>query len=82
MLPPVEVCFPAEVGLLLIGKSPSSWKQMVVPKIGGPQYRSQNTIVLVMGTPKMVPVILGNPKSTLRLGSKSQTRKQSFEVDL
>ena len=31
------------------------------PKIGGPQYRPQNTIVLNMGTPKKVPLILGNP---------------------
>ena len=30
-------------------------------KIGGPQYRPIYTIVLIMGTPKMVPLILGNP---------------------
>ena len=29
--------------------------------LGGPQYRSQNTTVLTMGTPKKVPLILGNP---------------------
>ena len=34
---------------------------MVVSQIGGPQYRPQNTIILIMGTPKMVPLILGNP---------------------
>ena len=34
------------------------WK---FPKIRGPQYRPQNTIVLIMGTPKRVPLILGNP---------------------
>ena len=28
---------------------------------GGPQYRPQNTTVLIMGTPKMVPLILVNP---------------------
>ena len=26
-----------------------------------PQYRPQNTIILIIGTPKMVPLILGNP---------------------
>ena len=31
------------------------------PKIGEPQYRPQNTIVLIIGTPKRVPLILGNP---------------------
>ena len=33
------------------------WK---FPKIRGPQYRPQYTIVLIMGTPKKVPLILGN----------------------
>ena len=28
-------------------------------KMGGPQYRPQNTVVLILGTPKMVPLILG-----------------------
>ena len=28
---------------------------------GDPQYRPQNAITLIFGTPKMVPVILGNP---------------------
>ena len=31
------------------------------PRIGGPQYRPQHTIVLIIGTPKIVPLILGNP---------------------
>ena len=31
------------------------------PKIGEPQDRPQNAIVLIMGTPKKVPIILGNP---------------------
>ena len=31
-------------------------------KIGGPQYRPQYIIVLIIGTPKMVPLILGNPQ--------------------
>ena len=34
---------------------------MIVPKRRGPQYRPQNTIVLIRGTPKKVPLILGNP---------------------
>ena len=29
--------------------------------VRGPQYRPQNTIVLIIGTPKKVPLILGNP---------------------
>ena len=31
------------------------------PKMGEPQYRTQNTLVLIMGTPKKVSLILGNP---------------------
>ena len=31
------------------------------PKIGGPQCRPQYTIILIIGTPKIVPIILGNP---------------------
>ena len=30
-------------------------------KMRGPKYRPPNTIVLIIGTPKMVPPILGNP---------------------
>ena len=30
------------------------------PKIGGPQHRPQNTIILITGIPKKVPLILGN----------------------
>ena len=29
--------------------------------MGPPQYRPQNIIILIMGTPKKVPIILGNP---------------------
>ena len=36
---------------------PSKW---YFPKIRVPQYRSQNTIILNMGTPKKVHLILGN----------------------
>ena len=45
-----------EVGLTYIRQS-----YMVVPKKRGSQYRPQNTIVLMMGIPKTVPLILGNP---------------------
>ena len=31
------------------------------PKIGEPQFRPQNTIVLITGTPKKASLILGNP---------------------
>ena len=36
--------------------------QMVVSQNRGPQCRPQNTIILIIGTPKKVPLILGNPK--------------------
>ena len=35
--------------------------EMVVSQNSGPQYRPQYTIVLLMGTPKLVPLIWGNP---------------------
>ena len=34
---------------------------VVVSQNRGPQYRPQNTIVFIMGTPKKVLLILGNP---------------------
>ena len=34
---------------------------MVVSKKGGPQYRHPNTLILIIGPPKKVPLILGNP---------------------
>ena len=34
---------------------------MVVSQNRGPQYRPPNTTILIMGTPKMVSLILGNP---------------------
>ena len=34
--------------------------EMVVSQNGGHQYRPQNIIVLIIGTLKMVPLILGN----------------------
>ena len=42
----------------VVGKLGNIWE---FPKIVGPQYRPQNTIVLIIGTAKMVPLILGNP---------------------
>ena len=33
---------------------------IVISQIGVPQYRPQNTTVLILGTPKMVPLIWGN----------------------
>ena len=35
--------------------------QKTAPKIRVPQYRPQYTIVLIIGTPKEVPLIWGNP---------------------
>ena len=34
---------------------------MVVSQNKGSQYRPQDTITLIIGTPKKVPLILGNP---------------------
>ena len=36
---------------------------MVVSQNRGPQYGPQNTILLIMGTPRKVSLILGNPIS-------------------
>ena len=37
-------------------------QQMVVSQIRGPQCRPQYILILIMGTPKMVPLNLGNPQ--------------------
>ena len=37
--------------------------QMVVSQIGGIQYRPQNTMILIVGTPKEVTLIWGNPQT-------------------
>ena len=51
--------FGVEGCLIVSGKKKEN---MVVSQNKGPQYRPQNTIVLIkIGTPKMVPLILGNP---------------------
>ena len=42
-------------------------QDFVVSQNRGPQYRPQNTIVLIIGTPKMVPLILGNPHLGFRV---------------
>ena len=44
-----------------------NFKYMVVSKIGRRQYRPQNTTILVIGTPKRVPPILGSPHRPSRL---------------
>ena len=51
---------------------------MVVSLKRGPQYRPQNTIILIMGTPNKVPLILGNPhilnpKAWASVGSMRKT---------
>ena len=43
---------------------------MVVSQIRGPQCRASNTLILTIGTPKMVPLILGDPHITLRMKRK------------
>ena len=47
------------------------WLNLVISLNEGPQYRPQNTVVLIIATPKMVPPIMGNPhlvaKATHRL---------------
>ena len=50
---------------------------MVVFLNRGPQYEPQNTIVLIMGTPKKVPLILGNPHIEMLLkNSKAGMRQE------
>ena len=39
-----------------------SWQ---FPRIDGTQYKPQSTIVLILGTPEMVPHILANPQFSL-----------------
>ena len=41
-------------------RAEGSRRDKVVSKKRGPQYRPQHTIVVIMGTPKKVPLILGN----------------------
>ena len=36
-------------------------EEVVVSQNGGPQYRPQSTIILIIGIAKKVPLILGNP---------------------
>ena len=45
---------------------------MVVSPNRGPPYRPQNTIVHIIKTPKMVPLILGNPQREVSLNYCSQ----------
>ena len=44
--------------LVIVGSTETN---MVVSLNRGPQYKPQNAIILIMGTPKIVPLILGNP---------------------
>ena len=37
------------------------YRNLIVSQNKGTQCRPQYTIILIMGTPKMVPLILGNP---------------------
>ena len=51
----------------LLGSQPKSFQRedfgriLYLPYMRGPQYRPQYTIVLIVGTPKKVSLILGNP---------------------
>ena len=40
---------------------------LVVAQNGEPQYRPQNVIIRIMGTPKKVPLILRNPHIDLNM---------------
>ena len=58
-----------ESSITVLHSSQLSFQQIVLtllkwlfPKTGGSPYRPQNTIVLIIGTPKMVPLIFGNPQ--------------------
>ena len=48
-------------------------QNMVVSQNRGPQYKPQNTIVHIMGTPNRYPLILGNLK--IHYGSRSDVEK-------
>ena len=48
-----------------------------VPKLGEPQYRPQYIIVLIMGAPKKVPLILGNPHLGLRVFTCRASKHQA-----
>ena len=52
------------------GKQNESWFRQgpmwYFPQIGGPQYRPQNTRILIIGTPKKVPLILGTTQCDSR----------------
>ena len=47
---------------------------MVVSINRGPQYGPPNTIVLTIGTPKMAPLIVGNPH-VVKMENKMETTK-------
>ena len=51
----------SELDILATDGDASSY-EMLVSQNRGSQYRPPNTIALIMGTPKMVPLILGNPQ--------------------
>ena len=48
---------------------------MVISKNRGNQYRPQQILVLMLGTPRKLPLILGNPH--IRLGGENRSRKAS-----
>ena len=50
-----------KVSLVLFTLGEVCFVELVVSQIGGAQYRPQNTIVLIMETPKKVPIILETP---------------------
>ena len=42
---------------------------MVIPKMGDPNMDPNYTRILITGTPKMVPLMLGNPHMSYSLNS-------------
>ena len=56
--------------------------QLAVSQKRGPQYRPQNTIVLIMGTPKRVPLILGNPQLDQEPHTKSLLKGRRPDGDV
>ena len=56
---------------------------MVVSIKSGTQYRAPNTIILLMGTPKRVPLILGNPHiKALKAGKGSIDQGSPLDLRL
>ena len=57
-----------------------SYIYMVVSQNRGPQYRPQNIVVLIVGTPKVVHPILGNPHMYIYIYTPQWSTVLFFQV--